>query len=41
MASRREIERLEDENRTVCQRLAEVEVELRRKEEALKLANVK
>lgn len=41
MASRKEIERLEDENRTVCQRLADVEVELTRKEEALKAANQK
>ena len=35
------MERLEDENRTVCQRLADVEVELSRKEEALKAANQK
>lgn len=40
MASRREMERLEDENRTVCQRLADVENELSRKEEALKATNV-
>lgn len=41
MASRREIERLEDENRTICQRLADTEVELSRKEELLKAANIK
>ena len=41
MASRKEMERLEDENRTVCQRLSDVEVELNRKEEALKAANQK
>ena len=41
MASRKEMERLEDENRTVCQRLADVEIELSRKEEALKTANQK
>ena len=41
MASRKEMERLEDENRTVCQRLSDVEVELSRKEEALKVANQK
>lgn len=35
------MERLEDENRTVCQRLSDVEVELSRKEEALKAANQK
>ena len=35
------MERLEDENRTVCQRLADVEIELSRKEEALKTANQK
>ena len=40
MASRREIERLEDENRTVCQRLADVEIDLSRKVEALKVTNV-
>ena len=40
MASRREMERLEDENRTVCQRLADIEIELSRKEEALKATNV-
>lgn len=41
MASRREIQRLEDENRTVCQRLSSVEIELGRKEDELKAANLR
>lgn len=41
MASRRELEKLEDENRTLCQRLSDVEVELGRKEDALKAATVR
>lgn len=39
MASRRAMEKLEDENRTLCQRLSDVEVELTKKEDALKAAN--
>jgi len=41
MASRRELQRLEDENRTMCQRLADTEVELSRKEEELKTTNIR
>lgn len=41
MASRRELQRLEDENRTLSQRLNDTEVELSRKEEELKAASVR
>ena len=41
MASRRELQRLEDENRTLCQRLSDTEVELSRKEEELKSTNIR
>ena len=40
MASRRELQRLEDENRTLCQRLADMEVDLSRKEDELKAASM-
>ncbi len=38
MASRRELGKLEDENRTLCQRLSDLEVELGRKDDAFKAA---
>ena len=41
MASRREMEKLEDENRTLCQRLSDLEIELARKQDALKAANTR
>ena len=41
MASRRELQKLEDENRTLCHRLSDIEVELGRKEDALKAANLR
>ena len=41
MASRREIEKLQDENRTLCQRLLDLEVELARKQDAFKAANTR
>ena len=41
MASRRELQRLEDENRTLSQRLTDTEVELSRKEDELKAASVR
>lgn len=41
MASRRELQRLEDENRTLSQRLTDTEVELSRKEEELKTTSVR
>ena len=41
MASRRELQRLEDENRTLSQRLTDTEVELFRKEDELKSASVR
>ena len=41
MASRRELQKLEDENRTLSHRLSDVEVELGRKEDELKAANLR
>ena len=41
MASRKELQRLEDENRTLCQRLTDTEVELSRKQDELKAASVR
>ena len=41
MASRRELQRLEDENRTLCQRLSDTEIELSCKKEELKAASVR
>lgn len=41
MASRRELQRLEDENRTLSQRLTDTEVELSRKLEELKATSVR
>lgn len=41
MASRRELQRLEDENRTLSQRLSDTEVELSRKADELKTTSVR
>lgn len=41
MASRRELQRLEDENRTLSQRLTDTEVELTRKEDELKSVTIR
>ena len=41
MASERELERLEDENRALSQRLSDVEFELKRKDDALKASNLR
>lgn len=41
MASKKELEKLEDENRALRERLADTEGELTRKEDALKSANLR
>ena len=39
--SRKEFEKLDDENRVLCQKLSDAEMELTRKDEALKTENIR